>query len=91
MQKIESPTEGLPFRDLPDWAAVTKSQIVSVLPISESTLDAMIKQNAFPKGQQLIGRTLFWRLSAVRDAMEKLFNGEFEGLKLWEEKKSRKT
>ena len=83
MSENLEPQMNLETEPIPDWVWWDKKKIIAATQFSEATLDRMIKKKIFPKGFVPIGRDLRWRVGDVRDALERLFRGEFKGINLW--------
>ena len=65
-------TVKLPPGTLPETGFVRLNQILTVLPMSASTLLAWEKQGRFPASVKLGPRMTVWRASCVRSFMESL-------------------
>lgn len=55
-----------------DWQLIPLKVIAStkqcpgLLPLSSSTILSLVRRGLFPQGQQIYGRTRFWRLSDIK-------------------------
>lgn len=83
---MQGTTETVPFRDLPDWALVSREALLSAVQIGRSTLNEMIRQELIPDGRALMGRTKYWKVEQVREIAERFYNGEFRDINIWEKR-----
>jgi predicted DNA-binding transcriptional regulator AlpA len=70
-----------------DWHLIDRNAAAAAIGVSRSTFNAMIKQRIVPDGVEILARTKMWRVGEIRDLAERMYRGEFSGVKLWENAK----
>lgn len=73
-----------------DWNLLDRSAAAAAIGVSKSTFNLMIKFQLVPDGVEILARTKMWRVDVIRDLAERLYNGEFSGVKLWATGKKQK-
>ena len=73
-----------------NWMLLTREEAAHAIGVKRSTFYEMIKQNIVPDGVMVFDRTKMWRVDVIKEVAERLYRGEFSGMKLWQSAKKRK-
>ena len=72
-----------------NWMLLTREEAARAIGVKRSTFYEMIKQDIIPDGVMIFDRTKMWRFDIIREVAERLYKGEFSGIKLWRTAKAR--